>query len=116
MPADDVARVRLDLSELERRVRRVEDREDPTGQRLVQEFHALQAKVVEMDLQGTTVTKLHLQSLQMEMTRIWKALEEKEQDRKTLRRAVWMAILISALSLIGGLILLAINILLRGSG
>lgn len=103
MPYDAAAFARLqaDVDHLAAKVRRIEAFEDPMNKAVVAEFRELQAKVGEMDIEGTHVTQVRLQHIEDD-------LREMKEDAKAVRTTVRSALITAALSIGVQLILFAI--------
>lgn len=106
MAYDQTAFVRLqsDVAQLAEKVRLIAELQDPPTKAVIDDFHALQRKVQEMDIEGTHITQVRLQHIEDDIRDI-------KENAKAARNMVRSALITAALSIGVQLILFAI---LRG--
>lgn len=74
--AEDLQRLERDQQDLALRLRALENLEAPSLHRTVEDVRWLRDKVLELDVQGTAVTRIRFEDMGRENERLWIALKD----------------------------------------
>jgi hypothetical protein len=96
---DERQRLQRDLEDLTLRVRTLENVDTPIQRQLVADLRATQAKITEMDVQGTRVTQVRLSNIEEDMRDIKATLQRQEDNKLADRRVVLGALMAAAVAI-----------------